>query len=111
MIKLEDARTKSERVEMSKETGIKGDSVLLQIPNFIPYLSFPIDVMHLFYNVQKHLLSIQTGDLGDSFCLTSREVEVLDMEIVAFGDGMSGQIAPKPRKLRAFHSWKAAEHK
>ena len=96
---------------MSKETGIKGESILFQVPNFVPYLSFPIDIMHLFYNVQKHLLSIHTSNIEDNFCLSSREIQVLDSELLAFGDGISGQLAPKPRQLSTFQTWKAAEHK
>ena len=66
MMKLNRADTISARNEVSKETGIKGESILFQVPNFVPYLSFPIDIMHLFYNVQKHLLSIHTSNIAAS---------------------------------------------
>ena len=67
--------------------------------------------MHLFYNVQKHLLSIHTSSIDDNFCLSSREIEALDSELLAFGDVISGQLAPTRRQLSTFKTWKAAEHK
>ena len=105
------ASTLAERTSLAKETGIKGDSILFNVPTMLPYHSFPPDIMHLFCNVQKHLLNIHTGGHDDLFSLSVKDVEVLDDEILAFSGGISGQMAPSPRKLSSFHNWKAAEHK
>ena len=101
----------AERDLISKETGIQKRSELLSLSSLEPYASFPVDVMHLFFNVQKHLLSLHLCGRQESFSLTAFSINHLTDELLDFSKGMSGQLCPAPRPLVNYKNWKAAELK
>lgn len=78
----------------------------------IPYASFPPDIMHLFYNFQRDLLELLMSDVfEDEFTLSNQTLQTMGEELFSFGDGVSGQIAPRPKPMAKLSSWKAADHK
>ena len=92
-------------------TGIKEKSILFSLPTLQPFMSFPIDSMHLLYNISRQLLSIFVDGFHDCFRLSDRQISYIDSQLVNFSKGFSSSIAPRPRKLQKYKSWKAAEHK
>ena len=70
-----------------------------------PYNCFPIDIMHLFHNWQGRLPESQEFSPSDT------QIRTPDEELVAFRDGISGQISPKMRPLSVSSRWKAKERK
>ena len=94
---------------MSRDTGIQGESALLKLPSIVPYTSFPIDIMHLFYNVQKLLLSLHLETPHESYSIDPVTADCLSDEFVRFASGISGQMYPQPRPLVNYSTWKAAE--
>ena len=109
--RLNAARNITERKRIGTETGVKGRSVLFALPSMKPFQCFPIDIMHLFYNVGMELMRHHLSNSGDGFCVEASALNHLDSEILRFADGISGQLGTKPRALSCFTNWKAAEHK
>lgn len=68
-------------------------------------------MMHLFYHVGMELMHHHIFGLTERFCIDPTEIEFIDFEIVRFAEGISGQLATKPRPLSCYKNWKAAEHK
>ena len=109
---LERARTNEARKRIARETGIKRGCVLFDIPSISNYRIFPPDIMHLFANVQKQLLSLHLFEESNQrFAVSSQVSKRLDDEIVAFASGISSQTAPAPRSLLEYSNWKTAELK
>ena len=108
---IDSARNVTERKRIATETEIKQRSVLLTLPNLVPFKCFSPDIMHLFFNVQMELLHHHVSGMQNGFALPLPEISFLDNELVAFASGISGQNATRPRPLSSYKSWKAAEHK
>lgn len=100
-----------ERNLMRTDTGVRESSILFGLPTILPFRSFPVDIMHLFYNVSSEMLKLWMGDLHDSFKLSRNSIAKIDEELIQFGWGISGQLGNRPRPLSQFRNWKAAEHK
>ena len=111
LFRLENATTAGERERISKETGIKGPTVLCLLPSMRPYKLFPIDTMHLFYNIQVRLLELFTSPNGEEFSFDAGILFRLDDELTSWGKHISGQICSRPKPLTHFRKWKAAEHR
>lgn len=109
-LQLRDA-SRTERAVISRDTGISDRCLFSDLPTIFPFLSFPIDTMHLFYNISKEVLSLWTGDLQGRFRLSPESVKRIDEELVQFGWGVSGQIGSRPRPLSKHRDWKSSEHK
>ena len=77
----------------------------------IYYISFPHDVMHTFYHIQKELFHIIFGPYDDDFSVNKTQLSVLDSEISAWKWGISGQLGPKPKLLMKYKDSKSADHK
>ena len=108
---LESCSSPSQRASIAKETGIQEKSELFSLLSLEPFGSFPVDVMHLFFNVQKHLLSLHLCVKPEPFALTASSIDQLTDELLHFSKGMSGQLCPAPRPLMNYKNWKAAELK
>ena len=91
------------------ECGICGDSVLFRLPTIVPYKSFPMDVMLLFYNIGKDLLRLWCGTQGQPYELGTASIKQIDEELLHFGSGVASQLGSRPRPLSKFGDWKSAE--
>ena len=109
--RIESASQKQDADAISKATGIQGSLRLCTLRSLVPFKSFPPDIMHLFYNVQKFLLEHIILTEGEEFSLPRADLSFLDEQIVSFGKGVSGQTTAKPRPLSVFARWKSHEHK
>ena len=108
--KLESLRGGS-RDELRRDTGIREDSVLFRLPTMFRYSSFPIDTMHLFYNVSRRMLEEFVLEGDEFYSLSRASVSRVDEELELSGASISSQLGSRPRKLSLFKDWKAAEHK
>ncbi|PXF41844.1 hypothetical protein BWQ96_08423 [Gracilariopsis chorda] len=86
---------------MQRATGINENSILFSLPNILPYTSFPIDIMHLFYNIGKDMIRLWLTP-GKPYSLTKLSVKEIDEELMRFGGGVPSQMASHPRPL----SWR-----
>lgn len=103
--------TGSELQIMQTQTGIKERSLLFSIPTLVPFSSFPIDIMHLLYNVSKEMLQLYVfGFRGDGL-ISNAQLEFIDFSLSSFGTWIPSTIAPTPSPISKFHKWKAAVHK
>ena len=65
--KLHKARNQTARKQIATETGVKGRSVFLSILTMTPFSCFPLDIVHLFYNVQMELLNHHMSAMNEGF--------------------------------------------
>ncbi|PXF49886.1 hypothetical protein BWQ96_00046 [Gracilariopsis chorda] len=96
--------------DMQRATGINENSILFSLPNILPYTSFPIDIIHLFYNIGKDRLRLWLTP-GKPYSLTTLSVKEIVEELMRFRGGVPSQMASRPRPLSKFFEWKSAEFK
>ena len=72
------ALTGQRRSERKIETGITGNSILFRLPNLTPYRSFPIDIMHLFYNIGKDFARLWCRREGRTYELGKDSIRQID---------------------------------
>ena len=99
------------KAELQLWNGIVEGSNLFRLPNIKPYKSFPIAVMHLFYNIGKDLLRLWCGGGCQRYILGRNAIRESDAELQAFGDGIASEIGARPRPLSRFKDWKSSEIK
>ena len=99
------------RTDQQIATGITQGSVVFRLPSIIPYASFPIDIMHLFYNIGKDMIRLWCSEGNEAFVLSRGAIRTIDEEPYAFGDGIASQMRCRPRPLRLYKDWKFAEVK
>lgn len=111
------SRGKGAAEAIGKSYGLKGSaSPLILLPTIIPYISFPIDLMHLvFYNIPRHWISVLLGEEGITerdYLSEKRVFQGVDDTLCKAGTGISSSSAiRRPRSLRLYKMWKAAEWK
>ena len=112
MIDTLGGKTGADRSKYQRDTGIREDCVLFCMPGMDQYDCFPPDTMHTFQNVPRELLRLMLcTDYDDGFNLPPAAVSELDAEFCEWGEGISGQLAPRPRLLSKYKDWKASELK
>ena len=80
------------RADLQIATGITEGSVAFRLPSIIPYASFPIDIMHLFYNIGKDMIRLWCSGDNEDFVLSRSAIQTIDEELYAFGDGIASQM-------------------
>ncbi|PXF41853.1 hypothetical protein BWQ96_08432 [Gracilariopsis chorda] len=99
------------KAQLQTETGINEGSVLFDLPNIVPYRSFPIDIMHLFYNIGKDIIRAWISSRDQFYSISKMSLRAIDLELVQYGNGVSSQLGCCPRPLSRFAEWKSAEVK
>lgn len=93
-------------------TGVKQKTILLSLPSIVPFYSFPVDIMHLFFNVSKDILSIWIhGAQEEMFNLSSDQIKFLDCQLQAINAGVPSSINCTIPALVHIRTWKAADFK
>lgn len=111
---LRDSGTRKELEEYMKNTGIVGEAqIFKRFPSMKPYLSLPVDLMHLlFENIAPFIVNIWLGEVdteGEHSYLKSGPAYRAVNEILAkSGVGIDPSIR-KPRDLTQKGLWKAEE--
>ena len=112
--------TKRRRDRIAKATGITGRTVLYDLPSIVPFESFPLDIMHLIYNIGKDFLVLwkglhahfKPGDPDNDFIISREGWKVIDAELCELGKGTSQSwFGRRPRDTSKFENWKAEEFK
>ena len=100
-----------QEAELQVSAGIPEGSNLFQLPNILPYVFFPIDVTHLFYNISMDMSRLWCSDGGDDYVLGRAAMRDVDAELRKFGDGIAGEVGARPRPITRFKDWTYAELK
>lgn len=97
--------------EIRKNTGIKNKSLLFSISTVVPFKSFPIDIMHLLYNISRDMIRTFVEGEGQPCNISNAQVKYIDSFLSSFITGISSSLAPKPPLLERYKTWKAEDHK
>lgn len=97
--------------EIRKANGIKEKSLLLSIPTLVPFKSFPIDVMHLLYNIAKYMIQHFLEDRDEACSLSKSQIDFIDSFLLLFKTGISSSMAPSPPAISKYKTWKAGDFK
>lgn len=84
---------------------------MLQLSTIRPYLSFPIDLMHLVMNIGKGIISLWLSQTDYCFCSSKEDVISIDEILRSMGKGISSQLGICPREIAKHRDWKAEEVK
>ena len=116
-----DNLTKRERDELRKNTGLSRRTTIFGLTSLIPFVSFPIDIMHLTMNLVKDIVSLWKGDAAidvhhdegtADFVVSSEGWDMIDVEMHRLGAGTSqSTFGRKPRGTDVHTTWKAEECK
>ena len=113
---IEDCVKKKEREELCKSKGLHGQpSILRFCSSLIPFQSFPIDIMHLFYeNIAPYMWRYITGGSpeGSSAPFYLSAVEQVGADLEGSGKFIPGSFGRRPRNIFLQHKrFKAEEWK
>lgn len=100
-----------QKAALQTKTGIGEGSILFSLPSIAPYQSFPIDIMHLFYNIGKDFIRAWTTTSDERYTLRKASVRAIDSELMEFGSGIPSPLGSRPITLSRFAEWKSAELK
>lgn len=94
------------------ETGVKFKSCVFQLASLVPYISFPIDIIHLLYNISRDIISIWLNEsYAVKFSISTSKVRFIDAQLETMSNGLPSSISLPPKPLSSFRSWKAIDHK
>lgn len=98
---LERAPSKAAAERIQKEAGITNRSFLCSLATVIPFSSFPIDIMHLFYNISKEMIALWKGltDVKGDYVIGKEDLKIIDQEMESFGSNLHSGFGRSPKPL------------
>lgn len=118
---LEGTSSKQHRKRLTTETSVVMRTVLYDIPTFIPFKSFPLDVMHIVMNLTGDMVTLWKGEFSgrwgsspttSDFVIDEKGWQAIDQELNNLGSSTPAcTFGRKPRDKKVYKKWKAAECK